>query len=133
MYIPSSIFVLSNIPGYWNTKFCLETNPWRECSTPTTSGCARQDGGTIDVWDCDMLPTFNEFVHRDLVSWWHMDESGVLVSGLSGMCLAHPSSILRSDSTEGMHGGLCIRIRLSIHAYQEQSDFMHRTQPIVIY
>jgi len=90
MYIPSSIFTLKDVPGY-SELFCLETNPHMYCNSDGNvpeNNCARQFGGTVDVWNCDLVETYDDNVpQRYLIASWHMDESGVIVSELSGMCL----------------------------------------------
>lgn len=89
MYIPSSIFTLKDVIGH-SELFCLGINPHMYCNGDGNypdNNCARQPGGTVDVWDCNLIETYDDVKQRYLIASWHMDESGVLVSELSGMCL----------------------------------------------
>jgi len=97
-YIASGRFTLNNVPGYTGKLLCLENNPHMYCCDKTNpacvresaNNCARKEGGTIDGWDCTLVENYKDtpiIPQRYLIASWHMDESGVLVSDLSGMCL----------------------------------------------
>ena len=60
------------------------------------NNCARQFGGTVDVWDCEKVETYDDNVpQRYLIASWHMDESGVLVSDLV-VCALHGMRVITS-------------------------------------
>lgn len=83
-FIPSSRFILSGVrPNHPNDEYCLEING-------SNSSSVREKGTVVDVWRCDKVETFNDFPDRPLIDFWYVDR-GVLVSGLSGLCLVRPN------------------------------------------